>query len=183
MDGKVDAGTFEDMSSVRRWRRLSRAGAGGRYSCWAVQGALTTYPRLSLLDRSRHASAVSLSPHGSADATGGDHPCCHRDYRVGGLHGTTRSSRACWRSWPSGPGWAGRPPGRSRPARTRRSPGLSRRAGAGRPFGTARTSRPAGAAGRSGWPRPSRTGRRARTTRSARPPWPTRPRRTSWPEG
>src|SRR2546423_9937693 len=30
---------------------------------------------------------------GSVDATGGKHPCCHRDDRVGGLLGTARFSR------------------------------------------------------------------------------------------
>ena len=170
------------MATTCRYIVAARA-QEGRCSCWFAQDALTTYPRLSLLDHHRHASAVSLSPQGSTDATDGHHPCCHRDDRVGGLHGTARSSRACWRNWPCRPSWTGWPSRRTRPARTRRSSGLSWRAGAGWPFGTARTGRPAGAAGRSGWPRPSRTRRRARTTRAARPRWPTRPRRTSWPEG
>jgi len=34
---------------------------GGRCSCCFAQGALTTYRRLSLLDRGRHASAMSLA--------------------------------------------------------------------------------------------------------------------------
>ena len=85
----------------------SRAGAGGRCSCWFAQGALTTYPRLSLLDRSRHASAVSLSPQGSADATGGDHPCCHRDDRVAACTGP---------QGPPGPAGEAGPPGPVGPA-------------------------------------------------------------------
>jgi Collagen triple helix repeat (20 copies) len=67
--------------------------------------------RLSLLDRSRDASAVSSFHPGNADARAGDHSCCHRDdHRVGGLHpcaGTARSSRPCWRRWPSRSGPAG----------------------------------------------------------------------------
>ena len=74
---------------------------------------LTTYPRLSLLDRHRHASAVSLSSQGSADATGDDHSCCARDDRISGLLGTARTSGTCWWGWPSRPSWPGRPSGSS----------------------------------------------------------------------
>jgi Collagen triple helix repeat (20 copies) len=90
---------------------------------------------------------------GIVDETADNHCCCHRDDSVGRVHAcarTARSSRSCRRSWPWGSGWSGRSPGRTRSARTRRSPGPRWRARGGWPPGPPGPVGPQGPQGEAG---------------------------------